>query len=169
MKPSRGTWLWAAAGVLIAGAVALVFLLRRPGEPLTEEALRAAERRWGERGPRGYALDVKVDGVQHGRHAIRVRDGKVVAMTTGGAAVPENVWTYWTVEGMFRFLAEELDNSRQPLASYGVSDPAQVVLRADFDPELGYPRAFMRHVMGGRPMDIAWSANLTPDSPANHN
>ena len=76
-------------------------------------------------------------------------------MTTGGAPAPKHVWEYWDVNGMFQFLTTELDNAERPRAAYGVDDADDVVLRVAFDEQFGYPRRFLRHVMG-RSAGIEW-------------
>jgi hypothetical protein len=154
---SRGTrrGLLVAGAILLGALAALVVRVRRPGDPLTEPALKGAEDLWRSKGPAAYELEVEVRGSQRAVHVIRVRGGKVVGMTTGGSAVPPDVWRYWSVEGMFEFLREELLNLQRTRESYGVEHPSDVVLRASFDDEVGYPRRFYRHVMG-RSLDIEW-------------
>ena len=152
------------AFVATAALVAFV-ALRRPSEPLTEQALRAAEARWRERGPTNYDLALEIGGGQEGAHEIQVREGRVTRMTTGGKPVPESVWAFWSVEGMFKFLAQELENARNPQRAHGVSDPAAVTLRVQFDADLGYPRYFLRHVTG-RQSQIWWGVtSLEPGPP----
>jgi len=145
-------------GVVSAGAgalVAAVFLLRAPGERLGEENLEAARRRWEASSIRDYAIEVEVSGIQQGVHRIRVEGGRVIEMTTGGAPVPPGAWNYWSVEGMFGFLAEELEHLERPREIFGVESASQVVLRVSFDEELGIPRRFLRQVLGGGPF-VRW-------------
>lgn len=134
------------AGVLLGvalGAATLLLLLREEGETLTEAGLREARERWEAADVSDYDLAISVRGAQSGDHAVRVRGGVVVSMTTGGEEVPERVRPYWSVDGLFRFLEEELENARR------ADEPSQYVLEAAFDGELGYPRRFLRHVLGG--------------------
>lgn len=153
-KSSRATWALVAVGlVVVAGIVAL--LLRRPAETLTAARLQTAEQRWHASGVSDYEMRIVVSGIQQGTHHIRVRGGRVVEMTTGGAEVPKHVWQRWTVEGLFAFLEEELENAKDPENAYGVEDPSQVILQVTLDKELGYPRHFLRHVMG-RQASIEW-------------
>jgi hypothetical protein len=140
-------------------------LLRKPSEPLTLEALEAAEARWRERGPKSYLLQVEIGGAQEGLHDARVRDGRVEAMTTGGRPVPETAWEYWSVEGMFRQLRQELSLALDPRKPHGAADPAAVTLRVRFDPDLGAPRYFLRHV-SGRATGTWWEIrSLEPAGP----
>ena len=138
---------------IIASAVVLFFVYREDAAPLTGESLKDARARWAAAGPPDYDLTIVVSGVQEGEHEIEVRNGAVTAMRTGGAAVPRSVWRHWDVPGMFRFLATELENAREPERAHGTN--ASVVLRADFDEQYGYPRRFLRHVTGQR-RSIEW-------------
>lgn len=143
---SRGKRVF-VIGLLAVATVPVVYVVTRPstGEPLTQERLAEARARWKERGPKSYALDVEARGA---RHHIEVKDGAVVAMTTDGNEVAAAAREYWSVEGMFRFLSEEISNLKRAEAAYGVSDPDDVVLRARFDGRYGYPSRFLRHVTG---------------------
>lgn len=151
--------------IAIAGAI-LLAALREPSEPLTLGALEAAEGRWRDRGPRDYLLAVEIGGSQEGRHEVRVREGRVEAMTTGERPVPESAWEYWSVEGMFRQLRQELALARDPRKAHGAADPATVTLRIRFDADLGAPRYFLRHV-SGRATGIWWKIlTLEPIAPS---
>lgn len=153
----RKNWPWWVAGglsfTLLLGIV--FFAPFKRGRPLTRERLREARRRWREKDLKDYDLEIRVGGSQRAFHRIQVRGGKVVRMTTGGADVGSRPGRYWTVEGLFGFLETELEHAGKPERAYGVKDPSQVVLRAEFDPEWGFPRRFLRHVMG-RSLEARW-------------
>jgi hypothetical protein len=132
-------------GVLAVATVPVVYVLTRPsGRTLTRERLDEARARWKANGPRNYVLEVEARGA---RHKIEVKDAEVVAMTTGGNPVVSGAHL-WSVEGLFGFLSQELSNLQRPESAYGVSDPLEVVLRAEFDARYGYPSLFLRHVSG---------------------
>ena len=137
----------------VGGLAALVLMVRGEGDELTREGLGAARARWRDHGASDYEMEVAITGVQTGRHTISVRNGRVVEMKTGGAAVEPRVWEYWSVEGMFRFLADELRNAEDPQRAHGGSD---VVLIVEFDDVHGYPRRFVRHVTG-QATGIEWN------------
>ncbi len=144
-------------GLLALATVPVVWMLARTStEPLTPERLAAARAAWNETGPRSYVIDVDV---RDAHHRVEVKDGKVVSMTTDGREAPERLHAYWTVEGMFQSLSEELSNLRRPEAAYGVSDPSQVTLRVAFDARYGYPARFLRHVEG-QTRSVEWNARL---------
>jgi len=155
-RSRAGKWLVRVGlPLLVLGGAVAVFALRGEGEPLTAEALAAARARWEANGPRSYALEIEVSGGQSNRHRVEVRDGAVVSMVTGGWEVELRLGQYWTVEGMLDSLATELRNAAAPERAYGVSDPSRVELRVVFDEDLGYPRRFLRHVLGGH-AGIQW-------------
>ena len=145
---------WIGLAFAVATAALAFFLLREDTPALTDETLADARALWEQNGPASYDLTVEVSGAQEGRHEIEVRDGEVVAMTTGGAPVPERAWRFWTVPGMFRFLAIELENAADPQRVHGTD--VRVVLRAAFDPTYGFPQRFLRHVSGER-RSIEWN------------
>ncbi len=154
-RSRRGRWI--ALGIVLGLVGGLYFALRQPAEPLTAERLEEARAQWAAAGPPAYVLELELAGAVRDRRRIEVRGGAVVGMTTDGVEVPRQAWEYWTVDGLFAFLETELGNARSPQRAYGVTDPKQVVLRARFDPELGYPEFFLRHVMGGTGRDTSWT------------
>jgi Family of unknown function (DUF6174) len=154
-RRGRRFWGWLAVGLAIGGVVGLT-IARKPGGALTAERLAEARARWAAAGPKSYTLELQLRGAVEDERHIVVRDSKVVEMTTGGAPVPEAAWSYWTVEGMFGFLDEELRNAAHPKRTYGVDDPRRVVLRAAFDRRRGYPSFFLRHVLGSQ-QSVEWT------------
>ena len=154
---------------VIAGLLDTLWVTREPTAPLTETALEEARALWRRSGPSDYLLELEVGGREDAVHRVEVVGGEVVTMTTGGQPAPERVWSFWTVEGMFESLRTELGHAADPSAAYGVKGQGAVRLRAGFDPEVGLPRRFVRHVEG-RPLDIDWSVRIFeprgPDGPA---
>lgn len=135
----------ALAGGLLLG----LFVFRSGAAPdLTQERLDRARPLWGESGPASYAIDIQMGGALTDRRHIEVRDGRVIEMTINDRPASEGSWEYWSVDGMFDFLQAELRNAEDPPPGLGISDPSQIVLRARFDPELGYPTHFFRHLLG---------------------
>jgi hypothetical protein len=137
------------ATALAVGLAAGLLVLRAGAPPeLTESALEAARERWEAAGPASYTLDLQMSGALSDRRHVEVRNGRVVEMTIDGDRASEGAWEYWSVDGLFDTMATELANARQPPASLGLADGSQLVLRASFDRELGYPTRFLRHIMG---------------------
>lgn len=148
--------LLGTVGGLVIVLVAAVFLLREDMPPVTDESLEAAVARWNEHGPDSYELDVILSGSQSGEIHIEVRDGEVIAMTRDGVTPSQRrTWDYWSVPNQFEMIRQDLESAKNPRQAFGVSGSSQVVMRADFDPELGYPRTYRRTILGTR-SDIRW-------------
>ncbi|MEZ5332459.1 MAG: DUF6174 domain-containing protein [Thermoanaerobaculia bacterium] len=134
---------------------------RSSGSDLTREDLEAARQLWESAGPASYTLVIETRGATGKRSIVEVRDGEVISMETGGKPASRSAWAYWTVDGLFDFLDTELRNAAAAEQTYGAS-PDQVVLQARFDDRLGYPRRFLRHVLGTR-NGVEWVVeSLTP-------
>jgi hypothetical protein len=146
------------AGVSVAAVVTLAglfFLARGTTPQVTEESLAAAMARWDEHGPRSYRLELLVSGSRGGPVLVEVRDGEAVSLTRDGRTPARHTWEYWTVPGQFE--AIELELTGDPQAMFGVPSRSDVILRAEFDPQLGYPRKYQRHVLG-KSLEIGWEA-----------
>jgi hypothetical protein len=123
---------------------------------LTEAGYEAALERWKANGPTSYDLDLVLGGNQTGDIHVEVRDGQVTRMTRNGVA-PERraAWDYWSVDSQFQIIGDEMDMARDPKRGFAAPPGSRVIQRADFDPELGYPREYQRTVLGTR-LDIHW-------------
>lgn len=144
------------AVVILALVVVLqVFVARRIPE-LTEARLAEAQRRWEERGPASYDLDLVIKGAQPGTVHVEVRDGEVTTMTRDGRAPSQQrTWYVWSVPGQFEMIERELEMAEDPEHEMQASADTQLWLRAEFDPEYGYPRQFHRIIFGGGP-EVYW-------------
>lgn len=144
-----------ALGVL-GGLLTFVLLTtRRPPPVLTPDALDAAIARWEQHGPRDYDLDLEVRGGGGGKIHIEVRGGEPTAMTRNGIPAAEHTWMYWTIDGLFDIIRQDLEGLDQPERAFGVADPSEIVQQAEFDPKLGYPKRYRRAVpVAGR--EIEW-------------
>ncbi len=149
---------------LLIAVLLWVFSTRRTLPPLTQERLKGAEMLWSHQGPKHYSMEVDISGVQHGHHHIEVDQGIVVSMTTDGNEVPKSAWEYWNVEGMFRFLAEELVQASHPQGGFGGADPDKIYLSANFDETSGFPKEYLRQVFGA-PSTIHWTVRLLTPTP----
>jgi len=144
-RPPFGWMVIALVGGLLVG----LLVLRGGSAPeLTESGLDTARAAWSSKGPANYTIELQMGGMLTDRRRIEVRDGVVVDMTVNGRPASEDSWVYWSVEGMFDFLQTELRNKQDPPRALGVAGPDQIVLRARFHPELGYPTHFLRHLLG---------------------
>lgn len=159
-----------SALTLVAILAVLVWLYRDAAPNLTQETLDEAVKRWESQGLVDYNLQVKLTGRQEADIRVEVRDGKTTAMTYNGRLQPRptvkgqletTTWEAWTVKGQLEMIQRELTNrNEQTQKTFGVSSPLKVVLRAEFDPQLGYLRKYSRVVLnpdqGGSDHDISW-------------
>lgn len=154
---------WLVGGVtagvavgLLAAILSAFFFLRNDVPDVTVEAVDVAEARWRAAALPGYAMDLKLEGRQPGRVHIEVRGGEVVAMTRDGQTPSQRrTWDYWTVPGQFDTIRQDLESAQDPAQGFGAPAGARVILRAEFDRLLGYPRKYQRYVLG-TPLDVEW-------------
>lgn len=148
------TGLVIGCGLSIVAVLALLFVFARGTLPLlTEEALTAAIQRWNERGPKSYRLEISISGERSGSVQIEVRDGEPVSLVRDGRTPARHTWDFWTVPGQLDAIQGELTGNTQ--AMFGVPNHAQVIQRAEFDAELGYPRKYQRYVLG-KSFETGW-------------
>lgn len=153
--------LWIASGLAVGLLAGWWVAGRSGGRDLTAGDLEAARELWREAGPASYRLVIETKGATGKRSVIEVRDGEVVSMETGGAPATRSAWRYWSVDGLFDFLDTELRNAAAARQTYDAA-PEQVVLKVSFDDRLGYPRRFLRHVLGTQ-NSVEWQVeSLTP-------
>jgi len=145
---------WILLGLLLGIATTYAAFRYESSDLLVSESLTEARARWEADGPESYDIVVQTSGSMVAEHRIEVRNGAVQKMTTGGKEATPGSWEYWSVDGLFDFLATEIRNGQDSLRAYGV-DPGSVVLRVRFNDEFGYPEFFLRHVLG-KGMAIEW-------------
>lgn len=154
-----------ATGVAIGVAVALIGMMifmkatRGDGVPeITLAKLDAAQSLWNERGPASYRMNIAVGGRQPGPVEIEVHNGRVARMTRNGV-VPsqERTWEYWTVPSQFETIREDLDSAGRE-GGFGAPPGTRSILRAQFDPQLGYPLRYQRSVLG-TDLNLDWTVN----------
>ena len=124
------TLSWAAVGIWKVA--------RQPSlPPLTRDDFEAAGRRWQQHGPANYDVDLVLHGDQQGTVHVEVRRGEVTQMLRDGVAPKRRgAWDYWSVPGQLDVIEVDLDTAQR--------GADQLVLRAVFDPELGYPSRYQR-------------------------
>ncbi|HTU23951.1 MAG TPA: DUF6174 domain-containing protein [Pirellulales bacterium] len=156
----RGFWIGAVAGLALMLLVALPATqwLRGGGRPrLTQAAYDEAGRRWDERGPKNYNLDVAVTGNRPSQIHVEVRDAQAVHLVRDGREPQQRrTWYYWTVPGMLDTVGLELEKVDDAAAGFSAPPGSQVILRAEFDPTYGYPASYSR-VVAGQNLDMGWT------------
>lgn len=131
-------------------AILLVMVLRRgsAAPEITRADLASAEQKWQEQGPAGYDMDITIGGRQPGIVHIEVRDRQVTNMTRDGVTPSQSrTWEYWTVPEQFETIRQDFDSSETP-GGFGAGPGTQTIMKAEFDPQYGYPRRYQRFVLG---------------------
>ena len=148
------------AGVALAlvGGLAVVIAGRGQAPPtISREDLTAAERLWSAQGPASYDMDIMIGGRQPGPVHIEVRAGKVTRMTRDGITPTQaRTWEYWTVPEQLETIRQDFD-SAETQGGFGAPAGAETILKAQFDPQYGYPRRYQRIVLG-TDLDVEWEA-----------
>ena len=129
------------------------------GEPLGPRSLRKARETWLRSGIRSYDVEWTVSGPQtSGRvvhYRIAVRGGlpesvKVARDDGTWADVKTNKPEYFTIDGLFRTLEEEMDQL-DASAPFGKPKGTSILLEFTPDDQFGYPRGYRRDVVGMKP------------------
>jgi hypothetical protein len=138
--------------VLLFGLALAAFSGCAGGEVVTPQALRAARARWDKAGVRNYDLEWSSAGPRNASFVVRVRDGQVEKVETVAPdgqryRVKPALPKYYSVEGLFLTIAEDLAQLNQPMP-FNRPKGTKAVLRFTPDPDYGYPRRYRRDVMG---------------------
>ena len=135
-----------ALGAVMGLIVFALTAVRRPPPAMTRSDFEAAIERWQQGGPHDYSMTVQLSGRQSGTMDVVVRNGQPISVQRNEVLTPERTWAYWTVDGLFEIIREDLEGLDQPERAFGVSDVTQLVQQAEFDADLGYPRRYRRAV-----------------------
>jgi hypothetical protein len=150
-----GIVLGLLVGTALATAV-LMFAFRDTTPELTEATFEAAQRRWDERGPQSYDMDLAIEGNRPGTVHVEVRDGKVTHMMRDGTEPKQSrTWGVWAVPGQFETIEQELDKAGNPAEGFQAPAGSRMVQRALFDPHFGYPAKYHRIVLGSN-LELRW-------------
>ncbi len=122
------------------------------GENLTREAIQSARAVWRRAGIRDYDLVWSCSGIRNARYRVTVRDGEVkridgIAPDGTAREMRPGDRSPYGVDGLFVMLEEELDqlSAERP---FGQPKGSSAVLRLTTDRKLGYPKRYIRDVMG---------------------
>lgn len=140
---------------------------------LTERSLREARLVWTRAEIRDYDLEWTTSGLRTARYRVTVRGGRVEEVRSvlpdgRELVVHPGAPGFYSVDGLFQTLEEELDQARSA-RPFGQRSGTQVVLRFDPDPSLGYPRHYRRDVVGspkGLALDVTSLAPRPREAPA---
>jgi hypothetical protein len=136
-------------GLLIAGAIAAYMLsgrIRAKSLPVLNRArFDDAWQSWQAKGPDSYTISIQVEGRQPAVYTCTVQNGEVVLATRNDRPLTQvRTMGTWSVPGMFDTIEYDVrviegeDLTEQQRA---VTD---LLLRAKFDEEFGYPSQYMR-------------------------
>jgi len=154
----RAVALGGALGAIVATVVGLVvafWIGRNPLPLITRADLDVALERWEQRGPASYDIDLMVGGTWPGPVHVEVREGTVTAMTRNGETpTQQRTWVYWMVPELFATIRADFDSAEADLP-FGAPAGSKTTMRAEFDPQLGYPRKYQRQVLGAN-LGVEW-------------
>jgi hypothetical protein len=140
----------------IVGPVLLLLALALPGcgggVTATVDSVKAAEAKWKAAGLRNYDLEWANSGMGTGHYRVFVRDGEVKAIYSvlpGGREVVAKPGAprMYSVDGLFTTIKDEIAQLDQP-TPFGQPKGTSAILKFTPDPELGYPKAYRRDVLG---------------------
>ena len=118
-------------------------------EPLVRGALEAGEQLWKMQGRSDYTLYLEIAGdkIKSGEFVAEVKGNKLISVTRNGQALktPDN---FYTIEGLFNFLHDEIDLGRSPARYFNAPADSKVHQFMLLDKELGYPKRYVRSVFG---------------------
>jgi hypothetical protein len=134
---------WSSIAALVMAAIVAVPYLRGRTEPVTRERLAAAMDRWKSANITSYDLDLETTGAQTGLYHIEVRAGSVTKFTRNGQSLNPADADYWSVDGWFQAIEQDLDNAEAPMIADDASR-CEYWLRVHYHPTLGYPVRYIR-------------------------
>jgi hypothetical protein len=117
--------------------------------PLTPEALSAARQKWESSRPGFYRLVIAMEGdrVESGEFEVTVRGIEVISVRRNGQVVLPGRGQDYSMDGLFRMLAQELELTRNP-GLLGAPPGYRAYPMANFDEDTGQIEQFRRTVGG---------------------
>lgn len=149
--------LWLVAIALGIGATLLFYVVRQrladPTPELTEAAFDQAWQRWQAHEVKNYEIEIRVTGAQAATYRVVVEAGEATAAFRNGAPLGQRrTFETWSVPGMFSTIEADVARLFHPAKG---SSPARLTLRAQFDPDLGYPQHYQR-IEWGQSSEVTW-------------
>jgi hypothetical protein len=140
---------WAVLGfsiTLVGVLVALFFWFRNPAPRLTRAAFDEARQRWERSQTADYDVEIEVKGRQPAVYRVEVRNNRVQrALRNGYPLKQRRTHGTWSVPGMFGTIETDLESAEGAREKAPGQDNGTLLLRAVFDPKLGYPSYYHRH------------------------
>jgi hypothetical protein len=141
---------------LVSVAAWMIFFSGNRLPTIDQARFDAAEQLWNKNGPASYDLEVSVKGMEPAVYRVSVRDGEVKSATENGTPLTQRrTLGTWTVPGMFRVIAIDLQHSTDPI-QVGPRDVNYVTPQGVFDPQYGYPARYRRIQWGSDIPEASW-------------
>ena len=139
-------------GCVVLSVIAAALAGCSGGEVVTADSLATAKAAWARAEVRDYQLEWKVSGSNNAHYMVTVRGGEVALIVM---QTPKGEWITahpaeskaYSVDGLFTTIANEMAQLKSD-RPFGQPPGAKVVMRARFDPALGYPHSYHRDVLG---------------------
>ena len=139
----------AKAGTAPAVCVCILALLAGCAyQPLSQTNLQEAQSRWAATHCSRYRLrlDIAGDRIEAGNFSVEV-DGPNTRVTRNGRVL-EHPDAFYSVEGLFHFLANEIELGHDPPRFFEAAPDATVYQQIIYDKTWGYPQRYVRAISG---------------------
>jgi hypothetical protein len=158
------------AAALLGGVTGLVALIvvtaTRNGGRLAQfepATFYANQTKWSAAGLTDYRLVVRVTGRQAAEYFVEVRGGQIQQATRDGTPLRQRrTMGTWSVPGMFTTIQSDVTNLEKHRDGRADRQTPQVLLRGQFDTDLGYPIRYHRTEMQkwGTNVEVSWEVTL---------
>ena len=140
LRPGKISGKLIGAIVLACVLVGLAFAIYRIRSNALPDMARSnfetARELWDDANISSYEITVKVEGMQPGEYDVVVENDIATAASFDGRALTrQRTFSTWAVTGMFDTLSRDLETHDRD---------NNLMLKAIFDPELGYPAKYAR-------------------------
>ncbi len=151
-----------ALGALLGLVAGLVYYRQTSASPtpaLTPELFDQARSHWAEESIDNYDVEIQVTGLQAATYFVEVRRGIArKALRNGQPLRQQRTLGTWSVNGMFSTIASDVERLRHPKKEHAQANALHLKLRAEFDPQWGFPRRYYRleQVRFGNNRSVSW-------------
>ncbi len=144
----------------LAGLVLVTATQSRGRLPTFDAAeFQANQDKWTNAKLADYRLSVQVTGRQAAAYSVEVRGGEVEHATRNGEPLSQRrTMGTWSVPGMFTTIQSDVSNLEKHRQGVADRQTPQVLIRGQFDPELGYPIRYHRTELRkwGNNVEVSW-------------
>jgi hypothetical protein len=151
--------LFMFVGLVVGGIASLVVLRARYADPtpnIEPADYYAARDRWQANAVPNYDIEVVVTGTQGAKYRVEVRDGEArAAWRNDSPLMTQRTFVTWSVPGMFGTMSRDIEVLELHAAGKAGPTTPRLTLRAEFDPQYGYPVRY-RRIEWGSPVQVSW-------------